>query len=373
MATREWERNDSLVAPAHALAMADTLPLDCGRSLSGYVVNFETYGTLAADRGNVVLVCHSLTKDARAAGRHAPGDARPGWWDAAIGPGKMLDTNKYFVICTDTLGAGQSTGPASAESGTGRPYGTRFPVVTVRDMVGAQRRLMQSLGIERLRAVIGGCFGGQQALEWVIGYPDMVDSAVVITTTPSTSAHSIAIFSVMRHLIRADPAWNGGDYYGGPFPAGGLNAAVAAGVPLWMSREAMESRFGRATAPGKDYRYTLDAEFQVEAFIGQVTARAHEELDPNGLMYLMRAVEYFDLEREYGGLAAAFGRVLARTLFVSYQRDWRYPAAETERMHRALAKAGGDSRHVVLDSGLGHGGFLFDVQGLAREVTAFLD
>lgn len=370
--TARWARNDSLIGPAHALDIAEPLALDCGRSLPRYTLNFETYGTLAADRDNTVLVCHSLTKDAHAAGRHAPGDQRPGWWDGAIGPGKMLDTRRYFVICTDTLAAGQSTGPASEDPETGAPYGPRFPLVTVRDMVAAQRRLLDLLGIERLHAVIGGCFGGQQALEWVIRYPDMAGHAVVITTTPATSAHTIAIFSVMRHLIRADPAWRGGDYYGRSFPVAGLNAAVAAAVPLWMSREAMEARFGRNTMPGRGYAHTLDAEFQVEAFITQLASRARYELDPGGLMYLMRAVEYFDLEREYGGLDAAFAPVSSRVLFVSYRRDWRYPAAETERMHRALLAAGGDSRHAVLDSKLGHGAFLFDVPGLAREVAGFI-
>ncbi|HEY3953814.1 MAG TPA: homoserine O-acetyltransferase [Streptosporangiaceae bacterium] len=372
-AVREWQRNDALIAPAHQLAIDQPLPLDCGRSLPRYTLNFETYGTLAADRGNAVLVCHSLTKDAHAAGRHTPGDQRPGWWDAAIGPGKMLDTSRYFVICIDTLAAGRSTGPASDDPQTGAPYGTRFPVLTVRDMVAAQRQLLGALGIERLHAVIGGCFGGQQALEWAIRHPDLVGSAVVITTTPATSAHSIAIFSVMRNLIRADPAWRGGDYYGKSFPDAGLRAAVAAAVPLWMSREAMDIRFGRATLPDSGYAYTLDDEFTVEAFIARLADQARHVLDPNGLMYLMRAVEYFDLERSYGGLDAAFAGVSSRLLFVSYRRDWRYPAAETELMHRAVRAAGGDSRHVMFDSSLGHGAFLFDVPGLAAEVGGFIE
>jgi homoserine O-acetyltransferase/O-succinyltransferase len=334
------------------------------------VVNFETYGTLSAARDNAILVCHSLTSRAHAAGRHAPEDPQPGWWDAAIGPGKMLDTTRYFVICADTLGAGQSTGPASPDPETGRRYGIRFPVITVRDMVRAQHRLVQRLGIERLHGVIGGCLGGQQALEWAIAYPAMVANAVVITTTPATSAHSIAIFSVMRHLIRADPDWQGGDYYGRSFPAAGLNAAVAAAVPLWMSREAMEARFGRRSS---GYRYTLGPEFEVEAFIGRLVAQARHELDPNGLMYLMRAVEYFDLEREYGSLEAAFKPVSARTMFVSYRQDWRYPAAEAERMRAAMTAAGGDARHLVLDSAMGHGAFLYEVGGLAPRVSGFLD
>lgn len=419
--------NPSLVAPVRTLRISAPLALDCGAVLDGHTVSFETYGTLSAARDNAILVCHSLTKGAHAAGRLAEGDRRPGWWDAAIGPGRMLDTDRYFVICAETLAAGMSTGPASADPATGRPYGLRFPVVTVRDMVNAQRQFVAGLGIERLHAVIGGCFGGQQATEWAICHPAMVGNAVVITTTPATSAHSIAIFAVMRRLIRADPAWNGGDYYGKSFPASGLGNAVAAAIPLWMSAEAMDARFGRAASaadaarpdadrvrraasiaggpagkrtapfgpgdttvmtgstlggesggrsPGQDgdtYRYSLDAEFEVEAFIGRLADQAVHVLDPNGLMYLTRAVEYFDLARSYGSLERALAPVSADVLFVSYRRDWRYPAEETERMHRALLAVGGQSRHLVLDSPLGHGAFLFDVPGLTAEVAAFLD
>ena len=369
--------NPGLVAPPHALRITEPLALDCGRVLPGHTVSFETYGTLAPARDNAILVCHSLTKGAHAAGRHAPGDPRTGWWDAAIGPGRMLDTDRYFVICADTLAAGRSTGPASPDPATGKPYAMRFPVVTVRDMVNAQHQLVARLGIERLRAVIGGCFGGQQAIEWAIQHPDQVGSAVVITTTPATSAHSIAIFTVMRRLIRGDPAWNEGGYYGESFPAAGLGAAIAAAVPLWMSAEAMQARFARRPAgqlarrpAGR--RYTLDAEFEVESFIARLAAQAARQLDPNSLMYLTRAVEYFDLEGEYGSLEQALAPVSARMLFLSYRRDWRYPAAETDRMHQALLAAGGDSRHLVLDSPLGHGAFLFDVAGLAAAVADFV-
>jgi len=344
------------------MRIAQPLTLDSGAVLPGHTVSFETYGTLSAARDNAILLCHSLTRTAHAAGAG-------GWWDAAIGPGRMLDTGRYFVICADTLAAGQSTGPASPDPDTGEPYGLRFPVVTVRDMVRAHHQLIARLGIERLHAVIGGCFGGQQAIEWAIQYPEVTGRAVVITTTPATSAHSIAIFSVMRRLIRGDPAWNEGDYYGQSFPLAGLGAAIAAAVPLWMSAEAMDARFGRRTSGPA---YTLAEEFEVEAFIGRLAAQAGRQLDPNGLMYLTRAVEYFDLERTYGDLKLALAPVRARTLFVSYGRDWRYPAAETDRMHQVLLAAGRDSAHAVLDSPLGHGAFLFDVPGLAPAVSGFL-
>lgn len=347
------------------MTVEEPLALRCGRTLPHYAVNYETYGTLSPSADNAILVCHSLTSNAHAGG---PG----GWWEAAIGPGRMLDTDKYFIVSSDTLAAGRSTSPASPDPATGRPYALTFPVLTVADLVAAQRGLLRHLGIPRWHAVIGGCFGGQQALEWAIGYPDEVRNAVVITATAATSAHTVAIFSVMRHLIRADPAWNGGDYYGAAFPTEGLNSAVAAAVPLWMSREAMEARFGRRTASGTGPGYTLGADFAVEEFIERIATTARDELDPNGLMYLMRAEEYFDLEHDYGGLSRAFDRMAARGMFVSYRRDWRYPPDEIDLLYAALRRTGGDSRHVCLDSPLGHGAFIRDIDGLAPEVARFL-
>lgn len=347
------------------------LLLRSGRSLPQYSVGYETYGTLAPERDNAILVCHTLTTTSRAAGL-SPGSLKPGWWDAAIGPGKMLDTDRYFVICMDTLAAGRSTGPAGIDPATGRPYGLSFPVVEVADMVAAQTQLLDRLGIERLHLAIGGCFGGQQVLVWAIEHPQRVRNAVVITATPTSSAHTIAIFSVMRRLIRSDKDWNGGDYYGGPFPAMGLGNAIAAGVPLWMSREAMTARFDRRTERGGALSYTLDSEFAVEAFLDRLADNAPQVVDPNGLMYLTRAVEYFDLTRSYGSLAAAFANATARFLFVSYSNDWRYPAAETALMHDAIRDLGGSSEHKVLDSPLGHGGFLLDVDGLGAAVRRFM-
>ncbi|GGL79911.1 homoserine O-acetyltransferase [Streptomyces fumigatiscleroticus] len=347
------------------------LPLARGGTLPAQTLAYETYGSLNARRDNAVLVCHSLTKDAHAAGRRAPGE-RPGWWDAAIGPGRLLDTDRYFVVSSATLAAPGSTGPATTDPSTGRPYGPRFPALTIGDMVDVQHRLVRSLGITRLAAVVGGCFGGQQALQWALRYPGAVDRAVVIGVTPATSAHTIALFTVMRRLIRSDPCYRGGDYYDGPPPVTGLGHAVAAAAPLWMSREALERRFGRRPAgpvPGAVNR----AEFAVEEFLEHLADDAATTIDPNSLLSLMRAEEYFDLAAEYGDVRTAMARVRAGTLFVSYRGDWRYPAEETDTMHTALRAAGGRSRHVILDSPYGHGAFLFDVGPLARHVAPFLD
>ena len=271
----------------------------------------------------------------------------------------MIDTDRYFVICSDTLSAGASTGPASPDPATGKPYGLNFSAADDQGHGGgAASGLVTELGIiERLHAVVGGCFGGMQALEWIISFPGAVDRAVVITTTPSTSPHSIAIFAVMRHLIRADPAWNDGDYYGGERPAVGMGNAIAAALPLWMSPEAVADRFGRRTNGGALRGYGVLPEFEIEQFIERLAAQAVDGTDPNALMYLTRAVEYFDLEHDYGSLQRAFADVDARVQFVSSQGDWRYPAAETERMHQALLAHGVESRHTVLESDMGHGGF----------------
>ncbi len=340
------------------------LSLDSGARLPSFDIAYETWGTLSPARDNVVLVCHSLTKTAHAA-RGAPGD-RPGWWDAAIGPGRMLDTDRWFVVCTDTLAAGGSTGPQHIDPHTGRRYGGRFPVVTVRDMVRAQQAVLAQWGVERLHCVLGGCFGGQQAVQWAVTFPDRVQRQVAIAVTPDTSAHSIAIFAVMRNLIRSDPAWRGGDYPPDTPPRDGLNRAIAAAVPLWMSREAMQSKFGRrGDAPG----YTLDAEFEVEKFLQNMATRSSHGIDANNLLYLTRAVEYFDL----GELRTALSGVTAQSLFISYRSDWRYPSQEVDRLHRELAGTGRRSQHRVVDNALGHGGFMLDVDDFAGDVTALLD
>jgi homoserine O-acetyltransferase len=345
------------------------LELDCGERLPCVELNLERYGRLNAAADNAVLVCHSLTKGAHAAGPPVEGGPA-GWWDGAIGPGKMLDTDELCVICADALGAGRSTSPATIDARTGRPYGLTFPVFTVRDIARALKQLLVALGIGRVDMAIGGCFGGMQVLELAILAPEAVANAVVIATTPATSAHSIAIFSVMRHLIRSDRRWNGGDYYDGALPERGLRDAVIAAMPLWMSRQTMEDRFGRATQAGA-LRYTLEPEFEVEAFMDRVGRGVGGQIDPNSLLYLTRAAEYFDLVGEHGGLREVAQAISARTLLVSYRGDWRYPAVETDLVHQALAAAGRDVRHIVLGGPAGHGGFMYDADRLAPIVSEF--
>lgn len=350
-----------------------SLPLDCGRVLPGFALAYETWGRLSEGRDNAILVCAPLTADAHAAGRRN-GDERAGWWDEAIGPGRMLDTDRFFVICSNALGGwAGSTGPMSEDPERGGPYGSRFPVVTVSDIVRAQTRLMDHLGIECLHAVVGGCFGGQQALTWGIEHPRRVGSVVAIGVTAATSAHTIATFAVMRKMIREDADWMGGDYHGKAFPRRGLSSALAVAIPLWMSREAMERRFGRRLVGREAYGYTLEPEFEVEAYLERVSKAPRVPVDPNGLMGLMRAEEYFDLERQHGSLAEAFRRVRARVLLVSHRSDWRYPPAEMGRLQSALEVVGADSRHVVCDSAVGHAAIRYDVGSFSDVVKAFVE
>jgi homoserine O-acetyltransferase len=309
------------------------LPLSCGQQLPEFTLCYETYGQLNAERRNVVLVCHGLTANAHAAGKHALTDSKPGWWETAIGPGRMLDTERYFVIASDVVGGGGgSTGPASIDPRTGKPYGMRFPVVTIADMVEAQRHLMNHLGIDRLHTVIGGCMGGCQVMEWARLDPGRVERAVSIGATAKTSAHTIALWNIMRRAITSDPAWNGGDYYNGEPPAKGLAFSSIIGLLIWMGRDFLEEKFGRRLAARQDYSYSFEDDFEVEACLSRVESSVQMRLDANSLLYLMRAIDYFDLARGYDTLPQALAAAQADFLLVSYHSDWRYPPREVEEL-----------------------------------------
>ncbi len=347
----------------------EQLALDSGAVLPSFELAYEIYGEISPERDNVILVCHSLTKDCHAVSS-GPLDSK-GWWEQAIGPGRMLDTNRYCVLSVGALGSRGCSGPASVDELSGR-YGMRFPVYTVRDMARAQKHLVDYLRIERLHAVVGGCLGGQQALEWAINWPSSIENAVIISTTPAASAHTIAVFGVMSRLIRDDPAWNGGDYYEGAFPIRGLRNALVAAVPLWMSSEVMDWRFGRRLHNREDYSYSFDVDFEVEAFLDGVAERAAKVIDPNGLLYLMRASSYFDLAGTYGGLFEAVQHVTARVLLISYESDWRYPPALVDHLHNAFNACGVRSIHSRLYSRFGHGAFLHDLSGCGPVISDFL-
>jgi homoserine O-acetyltransferase len=348
------------------------LPLDCGRELRDVTMAYETYGRLSPARDNVILVCHGLTGDANAAGRHHASDRKVGWWDAAIGPQRMLDTDQYFIVCPNVIGGcGGSTGPASIDPGTGAPYAMSFPVVTVADMVRAQRLLLDRLGIPKLQAAVGGCLGGFQVLEWARLYPEDVDRAVVISATHRSSAHTLALWHILRRAITADASWNGGNYYGDAAPLAGLGLSMQIGMLIWMGREELDRRFGR-TREHDGYSFTFGDDFEVERFLEQVDASASARFDPNSILYLTRAMDYFDLTRGYESLAEALTPVKATFLLVSYEHDWRYPPAEVDLIRQALQSNGILAEHVVLDSRFGHGAFLYDPDSLVPHVRRFI-
>lgn len=351
----------------------EPLPLTGGGSLPAYQIAYEVYGRLSPARDNAVLVCHGLTADAHAAGRHAPGDARPGWWDQAIGPGKPLDTGRYCVVCSNLLGGcGGSSGPGAINPATGRPWGLSWPVLTIADMVDAQARLADRLGVASFHAVLGGCMGGFQVLEWLARHPHRLDRAVVISAAARVSAHTLALWEVIREAIRRDPAFNGGDYYGGPGPAGGMGLATMFGMLIWMSREVMARRFGQRLAKGERPAYSLEPEFAIQEFFQQVARSGGRGFDPNSLIYLTKAMDFFDLGRGRASLAEAFAGGRARVLLVSYLSDWRYPPQDSEELLLAMRAAGLEAEHRVLSSDFGHGAFIYDAQGVGRAMAQFL-
>jgi homoserine O-acetyltransferase len=349
------------------LEVAETLDLAFGGRLRQVRLAFEAYGTLNSAGDNAVLVCHSLTHDQRAA---CVPERGPGWWEAAIGPGRAIDTDRWFVLVPNVLGGwGGGTSPRSTDPDTGRRFGFRFPMLTVADIVAADAALARLLGIRRFAAAVGGCFGGFRVLQWMVQAGEMLDRAVVISATPRTSAYSVALWRVLRDAIRLDPAFCEGDYPDDAPPAAGIALMARFGALFWISRDVLETRFGLTPAEGASPGRGFDSEFAVEALLDRVgtgdTARAFDALC---FLYLTRAVDYFDLGPDVDALSSAFDGYDGETLLVSYASDWRYPPAKVEEIHAALEARGKRSRHEVLESDFGHGAFLHDTEGVLRLV-----
>ena len=374
-ATKDQPTHDELVARDLVAKFSTALVLDSGKSLPEFELGYQTYGTLNKARSNALLVFHPFTKNAYLAGHYEAGEQElgPGWWDKLVGPGKALDTSQYYVVCSNVLGgSGGSTGPSSINPLTGAPYAMDFPLVTIGDMVAAQKRLMEYLTISQWAGIIGGCFGGEQALEWLARYPESIRKAVIVSATGATSAHTIALSYVLRSQICADPDWEQGNYYGKVFPIKGLTQAILTAVPIWMSRETMQDNFGRKRLVDDKSKFTFETDFEIEKFMQKMGANARKDFDPNSLLYLSRAAEYFDLKYYYGSLEGALEKVSSPVLFISYQSDWRYPPAEVDELHMALTKLGKESKHLIIDHPFGHGAFVFDPSGFATELADFL-
>lgn len=347
--------------------------LESGVTLGPVTIAYETYGEPNADRSNAVLICHALSGDAHAAGIHGPHDKRTGWWDTMIGPGKAFDTNRYWVICSNIIGGCKgSTGPGSENPATGKPYGLDFPIITVGDMVRAQRRLIDHLGIERLLCVVGGSMGGFQALEWTLRYPDRVTAAIAIASAARLSAQAIAFNAVGRNAITRDPDWQNGHYHGNGGPVRGLAIARMVAHITYLSELQMDAKFGRRLQSADRYSYDFTSEFAVESYLDHQGNAFTARFDANSYLYITKAMDYFDLAGAYGSLKSAFAGSQARYLFVSYSSDWLFPTAQSREMVRALLANDKPVSFIDIDSPYGHDAFLIEVERLTDIVAAFL-
>jgi homoserine O-acetyltransferase len=376
------------------LDLPDPVRLDSGKTLAPVRIAYETYGTLAPAKDNTILVCHALSGDAHAAGWSddptAPttvdgvgaaerGKSGLGWWDGMIGPGKAFDTDRYFVVCTNLIGSCRgSTGPGSIDPATGQPYGATFPVLTVGDMVRAERAFLRELGIDTLFAASGGSLGGMQALEWAVAYPGAVRAIVPIASTAHLGTQGVAWNAIARNAITSDPDWQGGAYYGtGRAPEAGIKLARMVGHITYLSAHAVHEKFGRRFQRGGDEpRYELAAaDFEVESYLRYQADAFAARFDANAYLYISRALTYFDLARTYGrgSLERAMARVRAATLLLSFSSDWLYPPRDSEEVAAALRANGRDVRHAIIQADYGHDSFLLEEAEMTREIVAFLD
>jgi homoserine O-acetyltransferase len=351
------------------------LKLDAGVELSPFQIAYKTYGTLNAARSNAVLVCHALTGDQHVASQH-PVTKKQGWWETMVGPGKAIDTERYFVISPNVIGACMgTTGPASINPASGKPWGLEFPVVTVRDMVRAQAMLLDHLGIDSLFAVAGGSMGGMQALQWPASYPDRVFAALPIACATRHSAQNIAFHEVGRQAIMADPEWRGGRYLvEGTDPRRGLAVARMGAHITYLSDAALHRKFGRKFQDRENPTFSFDADFEVESYLRHQGIAFVERFDANSYLYLTRAMDYFDLAADYGGvLANGFKGVQTRFCIVSFTSDWLFPTAESRDIVHALNAGGARVSFAEIVTDKGHDAFLLEEPELFAIVRGFLD
>lgn len=349
--------------------------LESGARLGPVTLAYETYGTLNREKSNAILVCHALSGNSHAAGYYSKDDPSPGWWDIMVGPGKGIDTDKYFVICSNILGSCMgSTGPCSIDPRTNRPYGLNFPLVTIGDMVKAQKALLDHLGIEKLLTVVGGSIGGMQVLEWCVRYPDFVVSAIPLATTTRHSALAIAFNEVARQAIMADPNWKGGNYYEGPKPDTGLAVARMIGHITYLSDEAMRHKFGRRLQGREKFSFDFDADFQVESYLRHQGNKFVERFDANAFLYVTKAADYYDLPNQHdsGSAVKAFSRARAKFLVVSFTSDWLYPTYQSKAMVQAMKKCGRDVSFCEIEAEWGHDAFLLPNVRLTSLIKGFL-
>lgn len=364
-----------LVTP-RVQAFETPLLLACGRSLNSYELIFETYGELNADRSNAVLICHALSGHHHAAGYHSAEDRKPGWWDSAIGPGKPIDTRKFFVVALNNLGGcNGSTGPTSVNPATGKPHGADFPVVTVEDWVNSQARLADVLGIHQWAAVVGGSLGGMQALQWTISYPERVRHCLAIATAPKLSAQNIAFNEVARQAILSDPEFHGGDFQAqGVIPKRGLMLARMVGHITYLSDDAMGEKFGRELKTDKLNYDFHSVEFQVESYLRYQGEEFSGRFDANTYLLMTKALDYFDPAQAHGGdLAATLANVQARFCLMSFTTDWRFSPARSREIVEALIAARKHVSYLEIDAPQGHDAFLMPIPRYLHGFAAYMN
>ena len=354
----------TLVAVAQSMHFSEPLALQSGAAIRDYSLAYETYGTLNADRNNAVLICHALNASHHVAGVYAGQEKSEGWWDTMIGPGKPVDTDRFFVIGVNNLGSCfGSTGPMHVNPDTGRVYGADFPVVTVEDWVNAQARLLDALGVQTLAAVMGGSLGGMQALSWTLQYPQRTRNAVVVASAPNLTAENIAFNEVARRAIVTDPDFHGGHFYQhGVIPKRGLRIARMIGHITYLSDDVMNEKFGRQLREGIDLRYTTqDVEFQIESYLRYQGDKFSEYFDANTYLLITRALDYFDPAlRHNGNLARALAPAQAKFLLVSFTTDWRFSPKRSRELVKALLDNRRDVSYAEIDAPHGHDAFLLE-------------
>lgn len=371
-----WQ--DEANEPTSKVAFLDPaggLKMECGLNLSPLQIAYQTYGRLNDDRSNAVLICHALTGDQHVANVH-PLTKKSGWWSVMVGPGRPIDTDRFFVICSNVLGGCMgTTGPASVNRATGRPFGLDMPIVTIKDMVRAQALLIDHLGINELFCVAGGSMGGMQVLQWAALYPDRVFSALPIATAARHSSQNIAFHEVGRQAIMADPNWKGGKYLeAGLRPEKGLSVARMAAHITYMSDESLHRKFGRKLQDRESPTFSFDADFQIESYLRHQGSTFVERFDANSYLYVTRAMDYFDLASEYGGvLANAFRKSRSRFCVVSFTSDWLFPTPDSRAIVHALNAGGASVSFVEIETNKGHDAFLLDVPELLATTRGFLE
>ena len=373
--TADMQANENGPETSVVLGRDTPLRLECGVDLANFTVAYQSYGSLNADKSNAILICHALSMDQYVASTN-PVTGKPGWWDVAIGPGKLLDTDRFFIVCANILGGCMgTTGPKEINPETGKVWGLDFPVITIRDMVNAQAILLDHLGVESLFAVIGGSMGGMQVLEWATVYPERVRTAIPIATAPDHSAQNIAFHEVGRQAIMADPNWHGGNYLTeGTNPHRGLAIARMVAHITYLSESSLQTKFGRQLQDRDAITFGFDADFQVESYLRHQGSTFVDRFDANSYLYITRAMDYFDLAERYDGvLGEAFRDSKTRFCVISFTTDWLYPTAESRKIVHALNSVAANVSFAEIESDNGHDAFLLEEPEFWKVLNGFLD